>query len=156
MSGFKRYPPEVKERAVQMFVDHRNEYPTEWQAMTSIATKFGMVPETLRSWVRQAEIDNGQRDGVTTDDAQRIKELERENRELRRANEILKSAASFLRGGARPPLDSVITYIDTHKDVHGVEPICRVLQVAPSTYYAAKTRPPSARSVRDEELKAHI
>ena len=87
-----------------------------------------------------------------------MRELEQEVRELRRANEILKRAASFLRGGARPPVPQVVAFIDAHRDdvvegrPLGVEPICRVLQVAPSTYYAAKTRPPSARARRDAEL----
>jgi transposase-like protein len=75
--------------------EHEGEYPSQWAALTSIATKCGMTPETLRKWVRRAEVDSGARPGLTTDERQRLKELERENRELRRANEILKSAASF-------------------------------------------------------------
>jgi transposase len=76
-------------------VEHEREYRSQWAAMTSIAAKCGMTPETLRSWVRRAEVDAGARPGLTTDDRQRLAELERENRELRRANEILKSAAAF-------------------------------------------------------------
>jgi len=93
MNTHKRYPPELKERAVKMVLDHSEEYSSEWQA--SIAGKFGMTPETLRKWVRQAERDSGVRSGLTTSERQRLKELERENRELQRANEILKSAAAF-------------------------------------------------------------
>jgi len=90
-----RYPVEMRERAVRLVIEHREEYPSEWAAILSIAQKFGMGHETLRKWVRKAEVDDGQRPGVSTDEAQRIKELERENRELRRANEILKSASAF-------------------------------------------------------------
>jgi transposase len=89
------YPREVRERAVKMVFEHRHEYASQWAAITSIAEKFGMTAETLRSWVRQAEVDGGMRAGTTTAEAERIKELERENRELRRANEILKAASAF-------------------------------------------------------------
>jgi len=78
-----------------MYFDHRPEYPSEWAAMTAIAGMLGMTPETLRKWVRRAEIDNGQRAGLTTDERARLKALEKENRELRRANEILKDASIF-------------------------------------------------------------
>jgi transposase-like protein len=78
-----------------MYFDHRPEYPSEWAAMTGIAGKLGMTPETLRKWVRRAEIDNGERAGLTTDERARLKLLEKENRELRRANEILKDASIF-------------------------------------------------------------
>ncbi len=91
----KRYPAEVRERAVRLVVEHRRDYESEWAAMTSIAQKCGMTAETLRKWVRQAEVDGGQRPGISGEDAQRIKELERENKELRRANEILKAASAF-------------------------------------------------------------
>lgn len=89
------YPQEVRERAVKMVFENRGEYASEWAAITSIAQKFGMTGETLRSWVRRAEVDDGRRPGVTSAEAERIKELERENRELRRANEILKAASAF-------------------------------------------------------------
>ena len=95
MNTQKRYPKEVKERAVKMVIDHLGEYDSEWQAMRSIAGKFGMTTETLRSWVRQHQRDEGLRPGLTTTERERLKELERENRELKRANEILKSAAAF-------------------------------------------------------------
>jgi transposase len=89
------YPPEVRERATRMVFEHRHEYDSQWAAITSIAAKFGMTAETLRSWVRQAEVDDRARPGTTTAEAERIRELERENRELRRANEILKAASAF-------------------------------------------------------------
>ena len=81
-----RYPAEVRERAVRLVREHEGDYPSQWAAITSIATKCGMTAETLRHWVRAAEVDSGQRPGLTTDEGERLKALERENRELRRAN----------------------------------------------------------------------
>ena len=86
---------EGRERTVRMVLEHRLEHPSQWAAIESIAEKIGCIPQTLRTWVRRHEIDAGQRDGVTTADAQRIKDLERESRELRKANEILKLASAF-------------------------------------------------------------
>jgi len=85
----------MRERAVRMVFEHQGEYPSQWKAIESIATKLGVNRETLRKWVRDGEVDGGQRPGVTTEERSRIKELERENRELRRANEILKAASAF-------------------------------------------------------------
>jgi transposase len=90
-----RYPQEMRERAVRLVFDHEDEYHSQWAAITSVATKLGMTPETLRKWVRQAEADQGRRPGTTTEERERVKELEREVKELRRANEILKAAAAF-------------------------------------------------------------
>ena len=90
-----RYPAEVRERAVRMVFEHQHEYPSQWKAIESISKKLSINHETLRIWVRRAETDGGQRPGLTTDERARLVELERENRELRRANEILKSAAAF-------------------------------------------------------------
>jgi len=90
-----RYPDAVRRQAVRLVLDHRDEYNSEWAAITSIAEKSGMTAETLRKWVRRAEVDEGLRPGVTTAENERIRELQRENRELRRANEILKAAAAF-------------------------------------------------------------
>ena len=95
MTRQTRYPQEVRERAVRMVFEHTSEYSSQWAAICSIAGKFGMTAETLRKWVRQAERDEGYRAGLTTDERQQLKELKQENRELRRANEILKSAATF-------------------------------------------------------------
>lgn len=95
MAKGTRFPREVRERAVRMVLEHRDEYDTEWHAICSIAEKFGASSETVRKWVRQAEVDDGARPGVTSAEQQRIRELERENRELRRANEILKAASAF-------------------------------------------------------------
>jgi transposase len=95
MNKSNKFSPEVRERAVRMVQEHRGEYPSLWLAVESIAPKIGCVPQTLLTWVKRHEVDNGMREGVTTVDAQRMKELERENKELRRANEILKVASAF-------------------------------------------------------------
>jgi transposase len=95
MTRRPRYPQEVRERAVRMVFEHRDTYGSQWAAITSIAAKLGMTSETLRRWVRTAETDDGLRPGLTTDERDRLMTLEREVRELRRANEILKSAAAF-------------------------------------------------------------
>ena len=87
-----RYPQELRERAVRMVQEHRGEYPSGWQATQSIAGKFGMHPVTLHEWVKRAEIDAGQRAGLSTSERERLKQLERENRELRRANEMADSS----------------------------------------------------------------
>ena len=86
---------EVRERAVRLVLEHQSEYPSQWAAIGSIAAKCGMTPETLRKWVRRAEVDGGARPGLTSDERGRLTVLERENRELRRANEILKAASAF-------------------------------------------------------------
>jgi transposase len=95
MTKSKKFSPEVRERAVRMVQEHQGEYPSLWAAVESIAPKIGCVPQTLLTWVQRHEVDAGVRDGVTTADAKRVKELERENKELRRANEILKLASAF-------------------------------------------------------------
>ena len=95
MSRGKRYSPELRERAVRMVFEHAHDYPSQWAALRSIAEKLGCKTESLRRWVRQAERDHGQRPGLTTDERQRLKQLERENVELKRANEILRKASAF-------------------------------------------------------------
>ncbi len=95
MKKTNKFSPEVRERAVRLVQEHRGEYPSLWAAVESIAPKIGCVPQTLLEWVKRVEVDTGVRDGVTTAEAQRVKELERENKELRRANEILKLASAF-------------------------------------------------------------
>jgi transposase len=90
-----RYSPEVRERAVRLVFEHQAEYPSQWSAMESIAPKIGCTAETLRKWVRQAERDQGLRESWATSDRERLKVLERENRESKRANEILRKASAF-------------------------------------------------------------
>jgi transposase len=95
MKRGQRHPEELRKRAVRLVLEHRAEYPSEWAALTSIAGQLGIGAETLRKWVRRSEVDTGKRAGVTTEERERLRELERENRELRRANEILKAASAF-------------------------------------------------------------
>ena len=92
----KQYPRDLRDRAVRLVCEHRGDYGTEWEAIGSIAKKLGIgSAETLRKWVRQAEVDDGARPGVTSDESAELKRLRRENAELKRANEILKAASAF-------------------------------------------------------------
>lgn len=102
MGKAHRFPPEVKERAIRLVQEQAKEHPTQWAAIRSIAEKIGCSAETLRSWIRQKERDSGERAGPTTEERQRIKELEKEVRELKRANEILRLASAYF---ARAELD---------------------------------------------------
>jgi transposase-like protein len=95
MKKSNRFSPEVRERAVRMVLEHRGEYPSLWKAIESIAPKIGCVPQTLNDWVHRHEVDTGARDGVTSAEQERVKALEREVKELRKANEILKLASAF-------------------------------------------------------------
>ena len=105
MAHAQKYSPEIRERAVRMVFEHEQEYDSQWAAIRSIAPKVGCTAETLRTWVRKTEIDTGRRDGVTSDERARMKELERESRELRRTNEILRKASAFFAQAEfdRPP-----------------------------------------------------
>jgi transposase len=95
MSRRIRYSQEVRERAVRMVIEHEGDYASQWEAIRSIAEKIGCSPESLRKWLRRTEIDSGSRSGVTSDERARMKNLEKENRELRRANEILRKASAY-------------------------------------------------------------
>jgi transposase len=95
MNTVPKYSPEFRERAVRMVFEHQGEHESQWAAIVSIASKIGCTAETLRKWVRQAERDQGQRDGLSSSERDRLKQLEREVRELKRANEILRKAAAF-------------------------------------------------------------
>ena len=147
-----------------MVEEHREAHASEWAVLQSVAPKLGCTAETLRKWVRQAQRDAGHRPGLTTSERERLKELEREVRELKRANEILRKAfAYFAQGGARPPEDvaTMVQFIADHRAVFGVEPICAVLPIAPSTYHRhrhQRTHPTrrSARAQRDDQLRVEI
>ena len=95
MKKSSKFSPEVRERAVRLVQEHRGDYPSLWAAIESLAPKIGCVPQTLNEWVRRHEVNVGVREGVSSDERERIKILERENKELRRANEILKLASAF-------------------------------------------------------------
>jgi len=95
MTRIRKYPEETRREAVRLVRAHRDEYGSEWAAITSVASKFGAVPQTVHGWVRRADVDEGVVDGVSSDERQQIKDLQRENRELRRANEILRAASVF-------------------------------------------------------------
>ncbi|WP_420488449.1 IS3 family transposase [Paraburkholderia phytofirmans] len=162
MNKSNKFSAEVRERAVRMVQEHRGEYPSQWAAIESIAPKIGCTSQTLLGWVKREEVDRGEREGVTTSERERLKALEREVKELRRANEILKLASAFFGpGGTRPPPEVLKAFIDQHRDTFGVESICKVLRIAPSGYrrHAAQLRDPSrrcARAKRDEFLSPEI
>uniref|UniRef100_UPI003FA5881F IS3 family transposase n=1 Tax=Klebsiella variicola TaxID=244366 RepID=UPI003FA5881F len=163
MTKNTRFSPEVRQRAVRMVIESQNDYDSLWAAISSIAPKIGCTPETLRIWLRQYERDAGGGDGgLTTAERQRLKELERENRELRRSNDILRQASAyFCEGGVRPPVEKITPLVDTLRNEHGVGPVCHELDIAPSTYYRHQqhSRHPDRRSQReqrDELLKVEI
>jgi transposase-like protein len=157
-----KFSPEVVERAVRMVFDVKDQYPSQWAAIESIAGKIGCTAETLRKWVRQGERDSGARPGPTTAQQQRVKDLEREVRELRKTNEILKLASAyFAQAESRPPSQEVNAFIDEHRARLGVEPICTALQVAPSAYrrHAARQRNRALlpeRAKRDAQLLPEV
>ncbi|WP_447518793.1 IS3 family transposase [Escherichia coli] len=158
-----RFSPEVRQRAVRMVLESQGEYDSQWATICSIAPKIGCTPETLRVWVRQHERDTGGGDGgLTTAERQRLKELERENRELRRSNDILRQASAyFCEGGVRPPLEKMMPQLDKLREQYGVGPLCSELHIAPSTYYHCQQQrhhpdKRSARAQRDDWLKKEI
>ncbi|WP_348834897.1 IS3 family transposase, partial [Escherichia coli] len=163
MTKNTRFSPEVRQRAVRMVLESQGEYDSQWAAICSIAPKIGCTPETLRVWVRQHERDTGGGDGgLTTAERQRLKELERENRELRRSNDILRQASAYFgEGGVRPPLDKMMPLLDKLREQYGVGPLCSELHIAPSTYYHCQQQrhhpdKRSARAQRDDWLKKEI
>ncbi|MBC0457049.1 IS3 family transposase, partial [Escherichia coli] len=163
MTKNTRFSPEVRQRAVRMVLESQGEYDSQWATICSIAPKIGCTPETLRVWVRQHERDTGGGDGgLTTAERQRLKELERENRELRRSNDILRQASAyFCEGGVRPPLEKVMPLLDKLRKLYGVGPVCSELHIAPSTYYHCQQQrhhpdKRSARAQRDDWLKKEI
>ncbi|HGG2776975.1 TPA: IS3 family transposase [Escherichia coli] len=146
-----------------MVLESQGEYDSQWAAICSIAPKTGCTPETLRVWVRQYERDTGGGDGgLTSAERQRLKELERENRELRRSNNILRQASAYFgEGGVRPPLEKMMPLLDKLREQYGVRPVCSELHIAPSTYYHCQQQrhhpdKRSARAQHDDWLKKEI
>ncbi|WP_430517215.1 IS3-like element IS1203 family transposase [Escherichia coli] len=163
MTKNTRFSPEVRQRAIRMVLESQDEYDSQWAAICSIAPKIGCTPETLRVWVRQHERDTGGGDGgLTSAERQRLKELERENRELRRSNDILRQASAyFCEGGVRPPLEKMMPLLDKLREQYGVGPVCSELHIAPSTYYHCQQQrhhpdKRSARAHHDDWLKREI
>ncbi|WP_438287096.1 IS3 family transposase [Mycolicibacterium fortuitum] len=172
MSGgsSRRYPPELRERAVRMVAEISDQHESEWAAMTEVARLLGVgTAETVRKWVRQAQVDAGARPGVTSEESAELKKLRRENAELRRANAILKTASAFFAAELDRPHHLICQFIAEHQGHRdgpdglrwGVQSICAELvglgiAIAPSTYYEHCERRPSRRKVRDDELKPEI
>ncbi|EFA4048756.1 IS3 family transposase [Escherichia coli O144] len=163
MTKNTRFSPEVRQRAIRMVLESQGEYDSQWAAICSIAPKIGCTPETLRVWVRQHERDTGGGDGgLTTAERQRLKELERENRELRRSNDILRQASAYF---AKVEFDrlwkKLMPLLDKLRKLYGVGPVCSELHIAPSTYYHCQQQrhhpdKRSARAQRDDWLKREI
>ncbi|EEV5582006.1 IS3 family transposase, partial [Escherichia coli] len=152
-----------RQRAIRMVLESQDEYDSQWAAICSIAPKIGCTPETLRVWVRQHERDTGGGDGgLTSAERQRLKELERENRELRRSNDILRQASAYF---AKAEFDrlwkKLMPLLDKLREQYGVGPLCSELHIAPSTYYHCQQQrhhpdKRSARAQRDNWLKKEI
>ncbi|EPB9362624.1 IS3 family transposase, partial [Escherichia coli] len=141
------------QRAIRMVLENQNTYNSQWAAICSIAPKIGCTPETLRIWIRQQEPVDDEQNALTASERQRLKELEREVRELRRSNDILRQASAyFCPGGARPPLEKIMPLLENLSGEHGVGPVCHELDIAPSTYYWHQQRRkcPERRSSRDK------
>jgi transposase-like protein len=130
-----RYPAELRERAVRLVFEQQGQHASRWAALCAIAAQLGCSTETLRNWVGQAERDNPELFGRTTP-GERLDELEHENRDLRRQNEILRKVWAFFGvSGDRPPIAMMVAFIDVHGEAYGVESICSVLPITPATYY---------------------
>ncbi|HBB3253783.1 TPA: IS3 family transposase, partial [Escherichia coli] len=152
-----------RQRAIRMVLESQDEYDSQWAAICSIAPKIGCTPETLRVWVRQHERDTGGGDGgLTSAERQRLKELERENRELRRSNDILRQASAYF---AKAEFDrlwkKLMPLLDKLREQYGVGPVCSELHIAPSTYYHCQQQrhhpdKRSARAQHDDWLKREI
>jgi transposase len=151
MAAPKKYPDELRERAVREVAESGR--PIAHVARAHVARDLGIHPEALRNWMRQGEADRGERtDRATTSEKDELARLRREVAEFAPCQRDPQGGERIFRERARPSPDEVTAMIDDHKDRFGVEPICRVLQFPFSTYYARKTRPASARTLRDEQL----
>ncbi|MDP9651980.1 transposase-like protein [Paraburkholderia caledonica] len=129
------FSPEVRERAVRLVREQRSEHPPMWGAVESIAPIIGCTPQTPHEWVKRDQINHDERDDVTTGERERLKALEREVRELRRAKRDSQGRERVFRPSeVRPPFQALKAFIDQHRDTFGVEPICKVLRIVPSGY----------------------
>ena len=139
MKTTTKYSPEFRERAVRMVFEHQGEHKTQWAAIVSIAGKIGCTAETLRKWVRQAERDQGKRAGLTSTERERLKQLERENAGVEAGQRDPAQGGGFFRpGGARPPTEVMVSFIDQHRGEYGVEPICAAVADRPSDLLRAQ------------------
>ena len=152
-----KFSPEVRARAVRMVTEHEAEHPSRWAAVSSIAAKIGCSAHTLHEWVKKAEVDSGKRAGLPSDVAEKMKALERENRELRQANEILRKASAYF---AQAELDRRtgshdFSFVDERiATVHGVEPICKVAADRPVDL--PRPRRPASAQPDDGRLSARV
>ncbi|MGH3226734.1 MAG: IS3 family transposase [Streptosporangiaceae bacterium] len=162
MGAARKYPDELRDRAVRLVLDLvKDQDASVTAACRKVGGELGIKADTLRGWAKQAQAGRGMRPGTSSAEAARIRALERENAELRRVNAILRTASAFFRGRARPPVALVVAFIEACRDQFGVGPACRALRqagvaVSPSGYYAARARPPSARAVREAALARQI
>ncbi|RMI27545.1 IS3 family transposase [Nocardia stercoris] len=155
----KRYPPEVREKAVRLALERLDEYGSAYAAARAIGPMVDVHHETLRLWIKKA-LDDGPRPsalasaGLSSTERDELARLRKENRDLKQTNEILKLASAFFRAGTRPATPLIVGFIDEYRHVFGVESICRALTehgvaIAPRTYRKARCRPPAARDVAD-------
>ena len=152
-----KYDQDTKAKAIRLVREHAGDYPSEYAAITAVARRLGMTPETLRKWIRQAAVDEGQAPGGDHRGRQGDPRAQAQGQRAGAHDRDLVGGRGFLRAGARPAAPLICAFIDAHRDRFGVVPICRALsaqgvQIAPRTYWARRSRPPSRRALKDEAL----